>query len=125
MWAIPRALQPMMATTTFSFGLLAARSETAAPKVARPAVRTELCFRKSRRLIELIMRPCNGFGLTLARKLCSLASRSERRAGSDTQIREGAADGVDDLNEAGVGLLEALHGGTQAFERELKEFRIL
>jgi hypothetical protein len=42
----------MMATTTFSFGLLAARSEVALPKVARPAVRTELCLRKSRRLIE-------------------------------------------------------------------------
>ena len=68
----------MMAITTFSFGLLAARSEAALPKVARPAVRTELCFRKSRRLIEAIMLPSNCFARVLARKLCGLRCQDLR-----------------------------------------------
>jgi hypothetical protein len=66
-----------MATTTFSFGLLAARSETPLPKVARPAVRTELRFRNSRRLIEAIVLPSNCFAWELARKLRGVPSDAE------------------------------------------------
>src|ERR1039457_4662448 len=44
---------------------------------------------------------------------------------SNTQIREGAADGIDDLNESGMRLLESLHGGAQAFQREFEQFRVL
>jgi len=46
---MPRPLQPMIATMTFSFGLFAALSVRAAPKVAIPAVKVTVRFTNLRR----------------------------------------------------------------------------
>ena len=37
----------------------------------------------------------------------------------DAEVGKGIADGVDDLDEAGVGFFEAFDGGVEAFKGEL------
>src|ERR671924_1609187 len=46
-------------------------------------------------------------------------------AGSNSQIRQGVADGVDDLHEAWMRLFEAFNRLAQPLERELQQLRIL
>src|ERR1035438_2184947 len=69
MCAMPRALQPIMPMRTFSLVLAAAPNAGALPRVARPAARTDVCLRKSRRGSALFIRQWNKVGTTEASKL--------------------------------------------------------
>src|SRR5437867_4440753 len=44
---------------------------------------------------------------------------------SDAQVRQRIADGVDDLNELGMGLFEALDRRRKPFKRQLQQVRVL
>src|SRR5207253_11262950 len=85
MCAMPRPLQPIIPTTTFSLGpLAAARNDLALPRAVTPAARTEVRLKKSRRVTMLFI-------------------------ALNAQVRKRRADGVDDLDQARMRFFESLH----------------
>ena len=83
-----RPLQPTMPTRTFSLGPFARAGRTVARVAARPAVTTEVCFRKVRRLIECCIATEKRFPDTLTRKLCAQLSAKRHGAAALQDLAE-------------------------------------